>query len=215
MTSADQGPPLARLLAGGSLPEREVYFFLDPTTSNEQNQWRICRVGPNAVNLRSKSTLRARLRAHLDTRSGSGNHRPPFSSPRRQRPVTTRPARDCYLGYWHGRDECATHERLLCKAEARHEQQVSIYIGQLPVLWLAVLDEASPPSERRIIEQNAISLLSQDAQRNAVPPNGWLDEHSPRREIRESHLWNLITWMTITIPAFLRCSSARWRDALA
>lgn len=59
------------------------------------------------------------------------------------------------------------------------------------MLWVVVPDEASPASERSIIERNVIALLSQDAQRAAMLTNGWLGEHSPRHEIRESGLWNL------------------------
>jgi len=56
---------------------------------------------------------------------------------------------------------------------------------------VAQFSEASSASERSIIERNAIALLSRDAQLSAVLPNGWLGEHSPRREIRGSRLWNL------------------------
>lgn len=192
MTGADQGLPLARLLEGGRLPERGVYFFLDPTTSNKQDQWRICRVGTHAVSLGSKSTLRARLRAHLGTRSGSGNHRGSIFRLHVGNALLRRDQREIATwGIGSVAPPALRTSEVLREAEVRHEQQVSNYIGQLPVLWVAIPDEASPASERSIIERNAIALLSQDAQRSAMPPNGWLGEHSPRREIRESGLWNL------------------------
>jgi hypothetical protein len=192
MTGADQGLPLARLLEGGRLPERGVYFFLDPTTSNEEGQWRICRVGTHAVSLGSKSTLRARLRAHLGTRSGSGNHRGSIFRLHVGNALLRRDEREIATwGIGSVAPPALRTSEVLREAEARHEQQVSDYIGQLPVLWVAVPDEASPASERSIIERNAIALLSQDAQRSVMPANGWLGEHSPRREIRESRLWNL------------------------
>jgi hypothetical protein len=192
MTGVDQGLPLARLLESGRLPERGVYFFLDPTTSNERDQWRICRVGTHAVSLGSKSTLRARLRAHLGTRSGSGNHRGSIFRLHVGNALLRRDQREIATwGIGSVAPPALRTSEVLREAEARHEQQVSDYIGQLPVLWVAVPDEASPASERSIIERNTIALLSQDAQRNAIPANGWLGEHSPRREIRESRLWNL------------------------
>lgn len=192
MTGVDQGLPLARLLESGRLPERGVYFFLDPTTSNERDQWRICRVGTHAVSLGSKSTLRARLRAHLGTRSGSGNHRGSIFRLHVGNALLRRDQREIATwGVGSVAPPALRSSDVLREAEAQHEQQVSEYIGQLPVLWVAVPDEASPASERSIIERNTIALLSQDAQHSAMPVNGWLGEHSPRREIRESRLWNL------------------------
>lgn len=153
MTGADQGLPLARLLEGGRLPERGVYFFLDPTSSNEQDQWRICRVGTHAVSLGSKSTLRARLRAHLGTRSGSGSHRGSIFRLHVGNALLRRDQRDIATrGIGSVAPPALRTSEVLREAEARHEQQVSNYIGQLPVMWLAVSDEASPASERSIIE---------------------------------------------------------------
>jgi hypothetical protein len=192
MTGVDQGLPLARVLEIGRLPERGVYFFLDPTTSNERDQWRICRVGTHVVSLGSKSTLRARLRAHLGTRSGSGNHRGSIFRLHVGNALLRRDQREIATwGIGSVAPPALRTSQVLREAEARHEQQVSDYIGKLPVLWVAVPDEASPTSERSIIERNAVALLSRDAQSSALPPNGWLGEHSPRREIRESRLWNV------------------------
>jgi hypothetical protein len=192
MTGVDQGLPLARLLESGRLPERGVYFFLDQATSNELDQWRICRVGTHAVSLGSKSTLRARLRAHLGTHSGSGNHRGSIFRLHVGNALLRRDRHEISTwGVGSVAPPALRTSQALRDAEARHEQQVSDYIGRLPVLWLAVTDEASPASERSIIERNAIALLARDAQRSAVHPNGWLGEHSPRSEIRESRLWNL------------------------
>lgn len=192
MISVDQGQPLARLLEMGQLPERGVYFLLDSATSNTQEQWHICRVGTHAVSLGSKSTLRARLRAHLGTRTGNGNHRSSIFRLHVGNALLRRDQREIVT--W-GKGSVAPHElrtsQALREAEAQHEQQVSDYIAQLPVLWLAVPDDASPASERSVIERNAIALLSRDAQLSAALPNGWLGEHSPRREIRGSRLWNL------------------------
>jgi hypothetical protein len=204
MTGADQGLPLARLLDSSRLPERGVYFFLDPTTSNERNEWRVCRVGTHAVSLGSKSTLRARLRAHLGTRSGSGNHRGSIFRLHVGSALLRRDQREIATwGIGSVAPPTLRASEVLREAEARHEHQVSDYIGQLPVLWVAVPDEASPANERSIIERNAIALLSRDAQRSAAPLSGWLGEHSPRHEIRESRLWNLNYVDDDCAPSFL------------
>ena len=192
MTSDDQGLPLTRLLEIGRLPERGVYFFLEPATSNEREQWRICRVGTHAVSLGSKSTMRARLRAHLGTRSGSGNHRGSIFRLHVGNALLRRDQREISTwGFGSVAPPALRASEVLREAEAQHEQQVSEYIGQLPVLWLAVPDEASPSSERSIIERNAIALLSRSAHLSKTKSDGWLGAHSPRREIRESRLWNL------------------------
>jgi hypothetical protein len=216
MTGVDQGLPLARLLESGRLPERGVYFFLDPITPDEQDQWRICRVGTHAVSLGSKSTLRARLRAHLGTRSGSGNHRGSIFRLHVGNALLRRDQREIATwGIGSVAPPALRTSEVLREAEARHEQQVSNYIGQLPVLWVAVPDEASPTSERSIIERNAIALLSQDAQRSVMPANRWLGEYSPRREIRESRLWNLNYVDDDYDPSFLTLLKRAVEDTLA
>jgi hypothetical protein len=155
-------------------------------------QWHICRVGTHAISLGSKSTLRARLRAHLGTRTGNGNHRGSIFRLHVGNALLRRDQREIVT--W-GNGAVTPHElrssEALREAEAQHEQQVSEYIGQLPVLWLAVPDEASPSSERSIIERNAIALLSHSAHSRTAMPEEWLGAYSPRREIRESRLWNL------------------------
>jgi len=76
-------------------------------------------------------------------------------------------------------------------SEAAHEKLVSAYIGDMPLLWLAIGDDASAKSERGYIERNAIALLS-NYQKVAVdsPSKGWLGNFSATSTIRESGLWN-------------------------
>ena len=148
--------------------------------------------------------MRARLRAHLGTRSGSGNHRGSIFRLHVGNALLRRDQREIATwGIGSVAPPALRTSEVLREAEARHEEQVSDYIGQLPVLWVAVPNEASPTSERSIIERNAIALLSQDAQRSVTSLNGWLGEHSPRREIRESRLWNLDYVTDDCDPSFL------------
>ena len=79
----------------------------------------------------------------------------------------------------------------LREAEADLERRVSAYVGQMPFLWLEVLDAPGPDSERGRVERNAIALLSH-AQSSAadVPSAQWLGGYSDRRLVRAAGLWN-------------------------
>lgn len=203
-SSSNQGLPLAALLERARLPERGVYFFLDPSTPDESTRWRICRIGTHAVNHGSKSTLRARLRAHLGTRSGSGNHRGSIFRLHVGNALLRRDGGSIATwGIGSVAPNALRESESLRVAEAEHERKVSDYIGRLPVLWLAVHDEASPASERSTIERNAIALLSTIARKTSGKEFEWLGGHSPRSEIRMSRLWNLNYVHDAYDPSFL------------
>ncbi|MGY3362470.1 hypothetical protein ACVWZK_009133 [Bradyrhizobium sp. GM0.4] len=61
----------------GSLPDQGVYFFFDPTEKTRFSQTvpRLVRIGTHGVSSGSRATLRDRLRTHLGTSDGYGNHR--------------------------------------------------------------------------------------------------------------------------------------------
>ena len=48
----------------------------------------------------------------------------------------------------------------ITQAEAGLEAAVSLYVGQMPFLFLAVDDAPGPMSQRALIEKNSIALLS-------------------------------------------------------
>ena len=75
--SQQQGLKLGLYSGTSRLPLRGVYFFREPgeLRSSSAVSHRIVRVGTHAVSANAKSTLWQRLRAHLGTREGSGNHR--------------------------------------------------------------------------------------------------------------------------------------------
>jgi hypothetical protein len=81
--------------------------------------------------------------------------------------------------------------------EVRNSEQpvelaVGKYIGGLSVLWLGVVDEPSPLSDRATIERNVIALLSSpQATNQASASSAWLGRLSPRIQIRSSGLWNI------------------------
>jgi hypothetical protein len=69
--------PLRELPPRSKMPPRGIYFFFEPGEFRSGNDRipRVVRVGTHAVSTGSKSTLRGRLKQHLGTRAGGGNHR--------------------------------------------------------------------------------------------------------------------------------------------
>nr|WP_299262432.1 hypothetical protein [Halorientalis sp.] len=65
-------------------------------------------------------------------------------------------------------------------------------------------DEPGPDSDRAYIERNALALVS-NFQRESLDSrhDGWLGRHSPRKEIRDSGLWNINHVEETYDPAFL------------
>jgi hypothetical protein len=90
-----------------------------------------------------------------------------------------------------GRDRAAAADEPPERAELALEAAVSLYIGQMPFLFLAVEDEPGPRSERAFIERNSIALLSNYARPPLDPPSaGWLGKRCGREKVRQSGLWN-------------------------
>jgi hypothetical protein len=72
------------------------------------------------------------------------------------------------------------------------ERAVSLHIGLMPFLWVAVDDPPGPGSERGVIEAGSIALLS-NYHRSVIDPAspGWLGHRAARESIRDSGLWNV------------------------
>jgi hypothetical protein len=76
--------------------------------------------------------------------------------------------------------------------EAALEAAVSVYLGQMPFVVLAVDDAPGPMSARGFIEKNAVALLSNYARTVVDPPSpAWLGRRCGREKVRQSGLWNL------------------------
>lgn len=189
-----QGLRLDEYTGRSSFPVRGVYFFREPGEYrlSQPNSLRIVRVGTHAVSANSKSTLWGRLKTHLGTRSGGGNHR---GSIFRLHVGAALLARDGVLVPTWGVGSSAPPTLRVSAtaqaAEAACERKVSEYIGAMTVLWVDVPDEPGTSSVRALIERNAIALLSNRF--NPIEPASanWLGHHSPRDDIRRSNLWNL------------------------
>ena len=77
------------------------------------------------------------------------------------------------------------------KPELALEAAVSVYIGQMPFVMLAVDDEPGPRSARAFIERNSIALLSNYARPPVDAPSAsWLGRRCGREKVRQSGLWN-------------------------
>lgn len=189
-----QGARLDQLGALRCLPKRGVYYFQESGELNslEQGQSRVVRVGTHAVSAGSKSTLQSRLRAHLGTKAGLGNHRGSIFRLHAGNAFLRKEERA--IPTW-GKGSVAPPELradpAARDAEAALERQVSQYIGGMTVLWIDVPDEPGSTSLRSVIERNSIALLSNKRSPVIAASQSWLGHFSPRQEIRESYLWNL------------------------
>jgi hypothetical protein len=173
---------------------RGVYFFCeaDEQRSSCFSSSRIVRVGTHAISAKSKSTLWQRLRAHLGTRLGQGNHR---GSIFRLHVGAALLARDQVniptWGIGSSAPQALREDQAAQSMESLYEQKVSKYISSMKVLWINVPDEPGPKSLRAAIEQNAIALLSNRFSPVEPASANWLGLQSPRDDIRRSGLWNI------------------------
>jgi hypothetical protein len=200
-----QGMPLRSYNGRSGLPSRGVYFFREPGEQRSDSQYpRIVRVGTHALADGAKSTLWGRLRTHMGTKSGSGNHRGSIfrlhvgaALLERDRRVVTS------WGQGASKPQTLRSDPAATAAEAEVESAVSAYIGSMSILWVDVPDEPSASSQRGFIERNAIALLSNQFQPQDAPSTDWLGRYSRRREVRMSGLWNVNHVEGACDPAFL------------
>jgi hypothetical protein len=192
LSGAYQGLSLSTLIEVGRLPDRGVYFFMDAPDPSDASTWRVCRIGTHAVSTGSKSTLRARLKTHLGSRNGNGNHRGSIFRLHVGNALLRRAGIELSTwGVGSVAPPALRESESLRLEEELHERHVSQYVGSLHVLWVDVPDEPSPESARSTIERNAIALLSRQARLESIVPKNWLGQDSHRIEIRSSFLWNI------------------------
>ncbi len=170
-------------------PQRGVYFFHEDGEhrTDTGTGLRIVRVGTHALKNGSCTTLWNRLSQHKGvTRTGGGNHRGSIFR------LIVGQALIQEHGYkyeaWGAGSAASVAIR---KSEEKLEQEVSLIIGRMPFLWLAIDDIPNPHSLRGFIERNAIALLSNFGKSVLdTPSNNWLGCYSNRAKIRNSGLWN-------------------------
>jgi len=173
-------------------PERGVYFFFDPREyrTTDPRQPRVVRVGTHAVSRGSKSMLWNRLYSHRGTVSGGGNHRASIFRLHVGAAMIRRSDGALEVRSW-GEGQSAS--RGVRAGEKELEELVSRYVGQLPFLWLSVLDEPGTQSDRSYLEKNAVGLLSGSGAGKPfeTPTVSWLGRFSAKPQVRDSGLWNI------------------------
>lgn len=182
------------------LPRRGVYFFFDERERRSHGDaLRVVRVGTHALKRGARSTLRGRLRQHLGTRAGHGNHR---GSVFRLHVGAALLARDgSSLETWGVGSSASAVVR---RAEREHEHHVSRYVARLRVVTLGIEDDPGPDSLRGYVERNAIALLANVGRVVDPPSVGWLGHVAHRATVRESGLWNVNHVGAIADPAFAK-----------
>jgi hypothetical protein len=172
------------------IPKQGVYFFFDdnePTTFSS-TVTRLVRVGTHGVSSGSVATLRNRLRTHLGTRSGAGNHRASVFRLHVGRAIIERDGLQKMYPNW-GKGQSAKRE--VTDYEAPLESLVSEYIGNLRVLFIPVVDAAGTSSMRATIERQFISLFTESFCAIEESSPSWLGRFSDKETIRETGLWNV------------------------
>lgn len=210
-----QGLPLSSYSGKSRLPERGVYFFREPGEfrTSAPNVRRVVRVGTHALTAGSKSTLWKRLKAHLGTRSGIGNHRGSIFRLHVGAAFLAREGR-CIPSWGLGSSAPLSIRQSedLKATEDALEREVSRLIGAMSVLWVDVPDTPGPESNRGLIERNAIALLSNNLSPIDSASENWLGNSSPREDIQSSHLWNLNHVREPYNPVFLDALETAIRD---
>jgi len=169
-------------------PKSGVYFFFEPGELRMNTmEPRVVRVGTHGVSSGSKATLWNRLRTHRGTGDAVGNHRSSIFRLHVGKAIAARNPDMMVTSWGVGQ----TADARLRKAEESLERMVSVYIGTMNVLWLAIEDEASPSSDRAYIERNLIGMLASKTGPVDSPSPEWLGLYSPNERIRLSGLWNL------------------------
>jgi hypothetical protein len=172
------------------IPMQGVYFFFDESEPTEfsADVPRLVRVGTHGVSAGSTATLRNRLRTHLGTRTGAGNHRASVFRLHVGRAMIERDGLEQHYPNW-GKGQSASKD--ITELEAPLESKVSEYIGNLRVLFIPVLDTAGTGSMRATIERQFISMFTENLCAIDESSPSWLGRFSDKPSIRISGLWNV------------------------
>jgi hypothetical protein len=192
LAATEEGPRLLASCTGrDGWPRYGVYFFFEEGQTRADGGARVVRVGTHALKPTDKTTLWKRLRQHRGRirgrNPGGGNHRESIfrghvgaALIQRDRPPAG------LLTSWtsnHPDPEWAA-------AEDQLERRVSLHIGSMPFLWLAIPTRPDGNSDRAFVERNSIALLSCATGSPDKPAPGWLGHHAPNQNICRSGLWN-------------------------
>lgn len=201
-------PLLATCTGQQDWPQRGVYFFFEEGEHRCESGMgpRVVRVGTHALKTGSRSTLWHRVSQHRGpVTSGLGNHR--GSIFRLLVGLAIMEREGVAQATWGVGSSAPAEVRL---READLERRASARLGRMSVTCIEVDDDARPDSERGIIEQNAIALLSNFGKAPLDRPSpDWLGWHCTRELVRHSGLWNQNHVREAYDPKFLDLLEAR------
>jgi hypothetical protein len=192
LAASEDGPRRLKDCTGrDGWPRRGVYFFLERGETRVDGTSKVVRVGTHALSTTNNTTMWGRLRQHRGRvggrNPGGGNHRASIF----RRHVGTALIRrdgqpDGLLESWASNQR---HPQWAAR-EDQLERAVSLHIGTMPFLWLAVPSQPDGSSDRGRIERNSIALLSCVTDGPDKPSAGWLGHHATSTKVRQSGLWN-------------------------
>ena len=188
-----------RRLAGagedGPWPRRGVVWFFEKTEVRRDSGTgpRVVRVGTHALKAGLNTSLWDRLAADATGPHRGSQFRTLVGLGLRDLMGKTEPR-----SWGRGADATAAAAEqkvdagAITQAEAGLEAAVSLYVGQMPFVFLDVPDEPGPGSLRAFIEKNSIALLSNYARTPVDSPSAaWLGRRCGREKVPQSGLWNL------------------------
>jgi hypothetical protein len=187
-------------------PRRGVVWFFEKGESRTESGpgARIVRVATHALKPELNSTLWEKL-----AQDGNGRHRQSVFRTLIGLALRDLTGKQEPVGW--GRDKPPGSEP--DRAEQALEAAVSMYIGQMPFLFLAVDDEPGPRSERAFIERNSIALLSNYARAPLDSPSaGWLGRRCGREKVGQSGLWNTAHVDAAYDPSFMENMKSLMED---
>jgi hypothetical protein len=181
---------IGELSGKSGLPKKGVYFFFEPKEKRrfKPDKLRVIRVGTHGVSRGSKSSLWQRIKTHIGTNSGGGNHRGSIFRLHIGNSILEKKILSSKYPSW-GIGQTGTREQK--EEEKLIESLVSEYISNMSILWVEIDDEAGPNSDRAYIERNAIGLLSFAVPTIDRPSKEWNGHYSVKETIRASGLWNI------------------------
>ena len=179
-----------RVALQNPMPEQGVYFFFDPEEETRFSKvlGRLVRIGTHGVSESSRATLRDRLRTHLGTVDGYGNHRSSVFRLHVGEAIIRRDGLRKRFPQWGSGQNSSP---LVREREGPLEKLVSTAISKLHVAIVEVADRAMKTSARAVVETSTIALFTEDYQPVEFSGPHWLGRHSAHDLISKTGLWNL------------------------
>lgn len=172
-------------------PRAGLYFFFEHGEVRPSGEPRVVRLGTHALTATSRTTLWGRLRNHRGTLAGThpggGNHRGSIFRQHVGAAILQRRGDRELLASWLASKPLPGRRT----DELALEVEVSRIIRDMPFLWLDVPTRPDGSSDRGLLEQNLIALLSTAAGGTDPASSTWLGNDATSPDVRASGLWNV------------------------